>query len=144
MQYTYQAKVVKIIDGDTLRADIMLQNNRTDMGFNVWKEERIIYKNQTIRFYGINTPETRTRDLEEKKKGLEAKEQVIEFCESTGMWIQVYSREKGKYGRVLGVIFRPEEQDHSLAENNPLHYKKSLNYQLIKSGHATEYFGGKR
>ena len=144
MQYTYQARVVKIIDGDTIRADIMLENNKTDMGFSVWKEERIIYKNQTIRFYGINTPESRTRDLEEKKRGLEAKAQVIEFLESTGMWIKVYSREKGKYGRVLGVIFRPECQDFSLAKDNLLHYKESLNYKLIKSGHATEYFGGKR
>lgn len=144
MQYTYQAKVVKIIDGDTIRADIMLENNKTDMGFNVWKEERIIYKNQTIRLYGINTPETRTRDLEEKRKGLEAKAHVIEFLESTGMWIKIHSREKGKYGRVLGVIFRPECQDFKLAEDNPLHYQQSLNYQLIKSGHATEYFGGKK
>ena len=144
MQYTYQARVVKIIDGDTIRADIMLENNKTDMGFSVWKEERIIFKNQIIRFYGIKTSVSRTRDLEEKKKGLEAKAQVIEFLESTGMWIKVYSREKGKSGRVLGVIFRPECQDFSLAEDNPLHYKESLNYKLIQSGHATEYFGGKR
>ena len=144
MQYTYQAKVVKIIDGDTIRADIMLENNKTDMGFSVWKEERIIFKNQIIRLYGIKTAVSRTRDLKEKKKGLEAKAQVIEFLESTGMWIKVYSREKGKYGRVLGVIFRPECLDFSLAKGNPLHYKESLNYKLIQSGHATEYFGGKR
>ena len=144
MQYTYQARVVKIIDGDTIRADIYLQSEKEDLGFNVWREERIVYKNQTIRFYGINTPETRTRDLEEKKKGLEAKQEVIEFLESCGMWCQVYSREKGKYGRVLGVIFRRECQDYTLADDNPLHYKQSLNYKLIESGHATEYFGGKK
>ena len=144
MEYTYQAKVVKVIDGDTVRADIMLENHKTDLGFNMTKEERIIYKNQTIRFYGINAPESRTRDLEEKKKGLEAKARVIEFIESCGGWIQVYSREKGKYGRVLGVLFRPECQDYSLAEENTLHYKQSLNYLLIKEGFATEYYGGKR
>jgi micrococcal nuclease len=60
--YEYDAKVLRVIDGDTVDALI-------DIGFSVWVKKR-------IRLYGINTPESRTRDLEEKKLGLAAKEQL--------------------------------------------------------------------
>ena len=59
--YTYRCEVVKIIDGDTVDVDI-------DLGFGVW------LKKERIRMYGIDTPESRTRDLDEKKYGLLAKE----------------------------------------------------------------------
>ena len=59
--YEYSCKVVKIVDGDTIDVDI-------DLGFGVW------LKKQRIRLFGIDTPESRTRDLEEKKYGLAAKE----------------------------------------------------------------------
>ena len=55
--YTYRAKVIKIIDGDTIDVDL-------DLGFSVW------LRKQRVRLYGIDTPESRTRDLEEKKRGL--------------------------------------------------------------------------
>ena len=55
--YEYRCEVVKIIDGDTIRVDV-------DMGFGIWS------RNETVRLYGIDTPESRTRDLEEKKYGL--------------------------------------------------------------------------
>ena len=58
--YEYRCKVVKIIDGDTVDVDI-------DLGFGVW------LKKERIRLYAIDTPESRTRDLEEKKYGLAAK-----------------------------------------------------------------------
>ena len=54
--YEYRCTVVKIVDGDTVDVDI-------DLGFGVWM------KKQRIRMYGIDTPESRTRDLEEKKFG---------------------------------------------------------------------------
>jgi micrococcal nuclease len=57
--YTYEAKVVRVVDGDTIDALI-------DLGFDIHKKIR-------IRMVGINTPESRTRDLEEKKLGLAAK-----------------------------------------------------------------------
>lgn len=61
--YTYNAKIERVIDGDTVDALV-------DLGFNTWKKVR-------IRFYGIDAYESRTRDLEEKKKGLLAKQRVI-------------------------------------------------------------------
>ena len=60
--YKYKAALIRVIDGDTIDALI-------DLGFDVWIKSR-------IRFYGVDTWESRTRDLEEKKKGLEAKAYV--------------------------------------------------------------------
>ena len=59
--YEYSCKIVKVVDGDTTDVDI-------DLGFGVWM------KKQRVRFYGVDTPESRTRDLEEKKYGLMAKQ----------------------------------------------------------------------
>ena len=58
--FEYKCKLIKVIDGDTIDIDI-------DLGFGVW------LRNQRIRMFGIDTPESRTRDLEEKKYGLAAK-----------------------------------------------------------------------
>ena len=60
--YTYKAKLVRILDGDTIDAKI-------DLGFDVWVKKR-------IRFLGINAPETRTRDLQEKQEGLRTKSRL--------------------------------------------------------------------
>ena len=68
-KHIYSAKVVRVVDGDT--ADAMI-----DLGFNVWVKER-------IRFYGVDTWESRTRDLEEKKKGLAAKAYVKDLLENS-------------------------------------------------------------
>ena len=67
--FEYKAKLVKVVDGDTIDVDL-------DLGFGVWLMK------QRVRFYGINTPESRTRDLEEKKRGLAAKDRVIELIEN--------------------------------------------------------------
>ena len=63
--YEYRINIVKIIDGDTVDVDI-------DLGFGVW------LKKQRIRLYGIDTPESRTRDLDEKRYGLMAKKFLTE------------------------------------------------------------------
>jgi micrococcal nuclease len=63
--YEYSCKIVKVVDGDTTDVDI-------DLGFGVWM------KKQRVRFYGVDTPESRTRDLEEKKYGLMAKQFVLD------------------------------------------------------------------
>ena len=89
--YEYRCKVVKIIDGDTVDVDI-------DLGFGVW------LKKERIRLYAIDTPESRTRDLEEKAKGLAAKDRVkalLEGCKN----IQLHSHGIGKFGRCLGEIY---------------------------------------
>ena len=112
--YKYNAKLDRVVDGDTVDALV-------DLGFNTWKKVR-------IRMMGMNAPESRTRDLEEKKLGLAAKARLIEILGDGEFTLQ--SHGVGKYGRCLGEIFRESDV--------------SLNRQLINEGHATEYFGGKR
>ena len=90
LMYEYQCKIVKVIDGDTVDVDI-------DLGFGVW------LKKQRIRFYGIDTPESRTRDLEEKKYGLAAKAFVEASLPVGSIRILTTVQDKtGKYGRILG------------------------------------------
>jgi micrococcal nuclease len=112
--YKYNAKLDRVVDGDTIDALV-------DLGFDTWKKVR-------IRMMGMNAPESRTRDLEEKKLGLAAKDRLIEMLGDGEFTLQ--SHGVGKYGRCLGEIFRESDV--------------SLNKQLINEGHATEYFGGKR
>ena len=121
--YNYKISPLRVIDGDTIDAEI-------DLGFDVKIKKR-------IRFMGINTPESRTRDLEEKARGLAAKDrvkQLLDGCDN----IQLKSHGIGKFGRCLGEIFldRVDGQEKITLE--------SLNELLIKEGHATEYHGGKR
>ena len=88
--FEYKCKIVKVIDGDTTDVDI-------DLGFGVW------LKKQRIRFHGIDTPESRTRDLEEKKYGLAAKA-FVEFYLPVGSirTLTTVKDKTGKYGRILG------------------------------------------
>ena len=88
--FEYQCTIVKIIDGDTVDVDI-------DLGFGVW------LKKQRIRFYGIDTPESRTRDLEEKKYGLVAKVFVeTHLPVGSTRTLTTVKDKTGKYGRILG------------------------------------------
>ena len=116
--YTYKIKLDRVIDGDTIDAHI-------DLGFNVSVKKR-------IRFMGINTPESRTRDLEEKKRGLAAKDRVVELienCEELSIKTILNKKARGKYGRILANI---------MADGI------NVNQTLVSEGHAVEYFGGKR
>ena len=124
--YEYDAICTRVVDGDTVDAMI-------DIGFSVCVKKR-------IRFYGINAPESRTRDLEEKKRGLEAKKRLIEILEANGNEFYLQTLGVGKYGRCLGILFvekLPGEEDDREEFLN-------VNKQLISEGHGTEYFGGKR
>jgi|TARA_R110002012_G_scaffold271673_5_gene456889 micrococcal nuclease len=115
--YEYEVKeVVRVVDGDTI--DVVF-----DLGFSLFKKER-------IRLAGIDTPETRTRDLEEKKLGLEAKEKVEEALTAAEL-IVCQTEKEGKYGRILGWLFL----DGSAG---------SFNKQLIDEGFAWPYLGGQR
>ena len=113
--YVYTATLVRIIDADTLDCDI-------DLGFDVW------IRKQRVRFRGIDTPESRTRNLEEKSLGLAAKARVIELIPETFL-LETY-KSKGKFGRILGIPMTAKNQ--------------SVCAILIKEGHAREYFGGKK
>ena len=105
--FEYNGKVKKIVDGDTIDAYI-------DLGFNVWVTKR-------IRFMGIDTPESRTRDLTEKRYGLGAKHRLIELlAETNGEFTLVTEdMEKGKFGRVLGTIeINGKDANQTLIEEN--------------------------
>jgi len=90
--YSYRVKsIVKIIDGDTF--DCIM-----DLGFDVLLEAR-------VRMYGIDTPESRTRDLEEKKFGLLAKDWLGNHLNDDIIISTELDNEKGKFGRVLGTVW---------------------------------------
>ena len=112
--YYYNCTLVKVVDGDTIDVDI-------DLGFSV------VLSNQRVRLAGIDTPESRTRNLKEKALGLKAKERLNELC---GEKLQLLSLGKGKFGRILGVP----------------HTKEGENIcDILKDeGHAVEYWGGKK
>ena len=122
-KYVYKAKLVKVVDGDTVDALI-------DVGFDIWFKKR-------IRFKGIDTWESRTRNLEEKALGLKAKartKELLEKVSSKSGYFRIKSYGLGKYGRVLGEIFILDKNKNTICVNN----------QLISEGHAYIYDGGKK
>ena len=121
--YTYKIKLDRVVDGDTIDAYI-------DLGFNISVKKR-------IRFKGINTPESRTRDLEEKARGLAAKDRLKNILEGAKT-IQLTSHGVGKYGRCLG------ELNVDVVDGKECLILVNVNELLIKEGHAVEYNGGER
>ena len=116
--YEYRCKVVKIIDGDTVDVDI-------DLGFGVW------LKKERIRMFGIDTPESRTRDLDEKKYGLMAKEFITKLLDDEGgIVLKTRKDAEGKYGRILGELWRTTD-----------FVDKSINDYMIEKHHAVAYHG---
>jgi len=115
--YEYYCEVTRIIDGDTLDVDI-------DLGFSTKLTK------QRIRMLGIDTPESRTRDLEEKSRGLLSKKFLMDLC-PVGSKIKLVSHGKGKFGRILGEIF--------------IHQGVlSINKHMCNEGYAVEYYGGNK
>ena len=125
--YEYNAVVERVVDGDTI--DVII-----DLGFKTWKKVR-------VRMEGINTPESRTRDLEEKKRGLAAKDRLVEILELNNNKCVLHVSGVGKFGRAIASVFvtslSPIPDDSSITLIN-------VNQQLITEGHAVEYYGGKR
>ena len=120
--YEYPCKIVKVIDGDTADVDI-------DLGFGVW------LKKQRIRFYGVDTPESRTSDKEEKVYGLMAKEFVQKHLPLDSIQVLRTRKDgKGKYGRILGEFLYEYEYDGVMI-------KSTVNEELIKTHNAVRYFG---
>lgn len=107
-------KVTKVVDGDTI--DVIM-----DMGFD------IMYKSR-VRLFGIDTPESRTRNLDEKKRGLLAKKYLQEALKAgSKLSIKTYKdNETGKFGRILGDVFIDG---------------KSINAQMVKDFMAVPYTG---
>ena len=111
--YRYKVNVTRIVDGDTVDVDI-------DLGFGM------VYKNQRVRMMGIDTPESRTRDLEEKYYGKLSKAHLVSILEEGD--IELQSHDKGKFGRILGELF--------VGDTN-----YSVNQQMIDEYHAVPYMG---
>ena len=122
--YDYMATLVRVIDGDTVDCDI-------DLGFGVW------LKNQRVRLYGINTPETRTRDLKEKEAGLAAKARLIERLPEKFVLTSVKDK-KGKFGRILGIINVPQTKILDRNGKKTKHIFLDVNRLLVEEGHAKE------
>ena len=122
-KYVYRGKLERVVDGDTIDALI-------DVGFDIWIKKR-------IRYMGIGTWESRTRDLDEKAKGMAAKyrnQELLEKVSSKPGYFRLKSYGVGKYGRVLGEIFIMDVNENTICINN----------QLITEGHAYVYEGGKK
>ena len=113
--FEYKAHLLRVVDGDTLDC-------RIDLGFSVFVKKR-------IRLMGIDTWESRTKDLEEKKKGLAAKARLIELLQADEGEFTLLSYGVGKFGRVLGEI--------EVTAGNVCDI-------LQEEGHAYAYFGGNK
>lgn len=116
--YEYRCKIKKVVDGDTVDIDI-------DLGFDV------ILSNQRVRLYGIDTPESRTRDKEEKRFGLAAKEFLKTMLGKEGT-LKTHKDATGKFGRILGefIVYDPETDRQC-----------SVNQLMIDKHLAVEYYG---
>ena len=117
--YEYKVKITRVVDGDTVDAEV-------DLGFDTFIKDR-------IRLMGLDTPESRTRNKKEKALGLAAKAYLKELLkENKGDIILRTSKEgKGKFGRILGTLLIYDG-------------KTSVNQMLIDEGHARDYFGGSK
>jgi micrococcal nuclease len=118
--YEYRIDIVKVVDGDTVDVDI-------DLGFGVWM------KKERVRLYGIDTPESRTRDLDEKAFGLKAKDFLVEQLGKGTPVLKTHKDAKGKFGRILGeLLYIDNEETGSMININDL---------MIAEHHAVQYHG---
>jgi micrococcal nuclease len=120
--YQYKVSVVKVVDGDTIDVDI-------DLGFST------VLKKQRVRMVGIDTPESRTRDLVEKKFGKASKKHLKKLLESAES-LSLISHDKGKFGRILGTVIAHFAEGHPVYET-----EININDQMIKDHHAVKYSG---
>ena len=120
--YTYTATVRRVVDGDTIDVDI-------DLGFSVWLDK------QRIRLLGIDAPAARTRNKEEKIRGLLSKEKLKSLC-PVGSLIQLktHKDDKGKFGRILGELVVDTASENSV----------NVNQWLVENNYAVTYSGQRK
>ena len=119
-RFWYGATVLDVIDGDTV--DLMI-----DLGFNIHHKIR-------VRLYGVNTPESRTKDLKEKELGLKAKQFTKDWLTShKWVYVNTIPDKNDKYGRILAKIYSSDD----IAATTTA----CLNTDIIQAGFAREYFG---
>ena len=129
--YDYQCKIVRVVDGDTVDVDI-------DLGFDTWR------CGERIRLYGVDTPECRTLDAEEKAAGFLAKE-FVEDALHVGGTYRLQTKEKGKFGRSLGTIYLTDDTSINAAlvtehlavpytgqNKNEIQAQHQANFQILK------------
>ena len=137
--YEYRCKIDRVVDGDTVDVDI-------DLGFGIW------LRKERVRLYGIDTPESRTRDLEEKKYGLAAKSFVQDLLPVGSMQtLRTRKDDKGKFGRILGeFVVYDAVTDSSKRQANYVEGRlgliidgteKTLNQIMIDRHYGVEYHG---
>jgi len=125
--YEYNCKIVRVVDGDTIDVDI-------DLGFNHW------IHGERIRLFGVDCPECRSRDKNEKAAGLAAKDFVKGLLHDGGTYT-LTTKEKGKFGRYLGVIMLSDKTSVNAAlvsEHLAVPYH-GQNKQEIKAAHQINY-----
>ena len=119
--YEYRAKVLRVVDGDTVDVDI-------DLGFG------IVLANERVRIMGIDTPESRTRDKTEKVFGLAAKARLKDLLGKTAVLKTQVSKNgedmKGKFGRILGDFVASDG--------------RMVTEIMAEEGHCVPYFGGSK
>ena len=115
--YEYKCKMVRVVDGDTVDVDI-------DLGFGVWM------RNQRIRMYGIDTPESRTSDEVEKLYGKAATAFLVKWTNAGDLTLRTFKDDRGKFGRILGELWRTTN-----------YADQSINEYMIEKHHAVRYYG---
>ena len=118
--YEYFCKVERVVDGDTIDVNI-------DLGFDIHHSAR-------VRMMGIDTPESRTRNLAEKALGLASKARLKEMLKGQKVKLLTSKEGKGKFGRVLADVIIIDKQG----------IETNCNQQLIEEVHARPYYGGKK
>ena len=118
--FEYFCKIQRVVDGDTVDVSV-------DLGFDIWHNAR-------VRMMGIDTPESRTRNLEEKALGLASKARLKELLKGKKVKIVCSKEGKGKFGRILADVHTIDKEGNDINVNN----------RLIEEGHARPYYGGKK
>ena len=119
-RFWYGATVLDVVDGDTV--DLMI-----DLGFNIHHKIR-------VRLYGVNTPESRTKDLKEKELGLKAKQFTKDWLTShKWVYVNTIPDKNDKYGRILAKIYSSDDIAATTTACG--------NTDIIQAGFAREYFG---
>lgn len=113
--YTYKAKLIHIINGDTVDAEI-------DLGFGVYVKQR-------IKLYGINTPDSRSNDYQIKQSGIDSKDALSTIIDKK-FQVQTIMNKRGKVGRVLGVLHNLDDYGKPIL---------NVNDEMVRQGHAIEY-----
>lgn len=116
--YTYKAKLVRVINGDTLDIEI-------DLGFDIIIKQR-------LKLYGINTPDSRSTNVTIKQKGLDVKQRLIGIL-TKEFKVETMLNKRGKYGRILGKVYIVDENDNEVC----------INELLVDEGLAVRYNIGK-